>query len=64
MQTCKSCGVEKEARFLKLGKNGALLYVDEQGKLWKGKCCSTCQANKRKEQRRAAKAKSSDENPG
>lgn len=56
MQTCKICKLEKEATFVKLGKNGGFVYADEQGRLWKGKMCADCQAKRRKEQRNRAKA--------
>lgn len=62
MQVCKSCGIEKEFRFLKIGKNGAFLYTDETGRLWKGKCCANCQASKRKQVRKQAKVTSNPEN--
>lgn len=55
MQICKICKLEKEATFVKVGKNGGFLYADNEGKLWKGKVCNDCQNKRRVEQRKAKK---------
>ena len=51
MKTCKSCNTEKVAEYSHLGKNGAKLYRDDKGRLWKGQSCAECQAKTRKQAR-------------
>ena len=55
MKTCKVCKEEKTADYDKMGKNGAKLYTDEKGRLWKGACCPVCQAVGRKADRKYIK---------
>ena len=55
MKTCKVCKEEKTADYDKMGKNGAKLYRDEKGRLWKGQVCADCQASGRKADRKYIK---------
>jgi hypothetical protein len=53
MKQCKVCLQEKVAEYSHVGKNGAKLYKDDKGRLWKANVCPDCQ----NEQRRKTRAK-------
>lgn len=55
MKTCKTCNIEKIAEYSHIGRNGAKLYKDDKGRLWKGSQCADCQAAKRRESRKEKK---------
>lgn len=63
MKTCKVCKEEKTADYDKMGKNGAKLYTDEKGRLWKGATCPVCQAVGRKADRKFIKENSNPKTP-
>ena len=45
---CKRCEQIKPYIFKKIAKSGNYLYVDNHGRLWKGKVCADCQAEIRR----------------
>ena len=58
IKKCKKCNKNKVAEYSHLGKNGAGIYKDEKGRLWKGDVCNDCQTENRKGQRKNATSES------